>query len=295
MTRRATIAIAAVGAAYFLAACGAGCRKDAPSQAGPAGLPVVKTQLGVEMVAVLAGEFEMGSADGPANERPTHRVHVEAFLMDRTEVTQEQFQKLRVPDPSHFKGPQRPVERVTWIEAVKFCNERSTAEGLAPCYRFDEAAGRWLCDFDADGYRLPTEAEWEYACRAGTSGLRSFDAGEQDLSRYAWFADNAAKSTHPVAQKAANPWGLFDLYGNVAEWCNDLYDGGYYAVSPPREPRGPADSPAGQVVVRGGAWSSKADACRSAWRAGENPRVADACFARRARINADPHRTQIKS
>ena len=257
-------------------AAGPGCgRSGAP--AGPGAAPaIVTTASGVEMVLVPAGTFEMGSPDGKADEAPVHAVRVDAFLMDRTEVTQEQFAKLEMPDPSHFKDPKNPAEQVNWPQAVLFCNRRSEAEGLRPCYNEETVA----CDVQATGYRLPTEAEWEYACRAGTVAGYSFGSDPRKLGEHAWFAENASRKTHPVGRKRPNPWGLFDLHGNVAEWCNDVYDKAYYAKSPPANPRGPADGKL--YVLRGGAWATGAERARSSARLGENPGFADACLARDA-------------
>ncbi|MDP6543932.1 MAG: formylglycine-generating enzyme family protein [Phycisphaerae bacterium] len=257
-------------------AMGVSCqRRDDADSAKP--LPVFTTKSGVEMLHVPGGWFQMGSATGQADEGPVHRVRVDAFLMDKYEVTQDQFRRLEIPDPSHFKGPRRPVEHATFAEVVEFCNERSLAEGLKPCYKL-EASGRVShCNFDADGYRLPTEAEWEYACRAGTDADRFFTGGaDRNLRRYAWYAVNAAKKTHPVGLKQPNAWGLYDMYGNVAEWCNDYYAPDYFKTSPEENPRGALATRL--MVVRGGAWNSSPDWCRSAARGGENPRVHDVCF-----------------
>ena len=240
-------------------------------------LEVFTTKSGVEMLHVPAGSFEMGSAGGQADEGPVHRVRVDAFLMDKYEVTQDQFRRLEISDPSHFKGPRRPVEHATFAEVVEFCNERSLADGLKPCYQFDADGRVSHCDFDADGYRLPTEAEWEYACRAGTDGERFFGGGaERVLGRYAWYAGNSGKQTHPVGGKQPNAWGLHDMYGNVAEWCNDYYAPDYYKTSETENPCGPGRTRL--RVVRGGAWNSSPDWCRSTARGGENPRVHDVCF-----------------
>jgi formylglycine-generating enzyme required for sulfatase activity len=200
--------------------------------------------------------------------------------MDRHEVTQAEYKKLgeieAFPNPSHFQGDDLPVEQVTWPQAARFCNARSRYEGLKPAYDMDTGE----CDFETDGYRLPTEAEWEYACRAGTATAYSFGDEARKLGDFAWFADNSTKKTHPVGQKKPNPWGLFDMHGNVAEWCQDMFAKGYYKDSPEKDPRGP--STGNDYVLRGGSWKSAADSLRSAYRLGENPGFSDACLARDA-------------
>jgi formylglycine-generating enzyme required for sulfatase activity len=228
------------------------------------------------MVLIPAGRFAMGSANGKEDESSVHEVELDAFWMDRYEMTQANFAKLVPINGSHFKGPDRPVEMISWDDAVIYCNKRSREEGLDPCYDEDSGA----CNFAANGYRLPTEAEWEYACRAGTTTDYNFGPDQRQLSQYAWFAGNANKQTHPVGQKKPNAWGLYDMHGNVAEWCNDVYTKDYYKEGPARSPRGPQDGP--RRVLRGGAWNSAADTCRSACRVGERPGSQDACFARDA-------------
>ena len=235
---------------------------------------IIRTKLGVEMVVIPGGWFEMGSAHGNPDERPVHRVWVDGFLMDRFEVTQALYEQLMTANPSHFKGTNRPVEQISWANAALFCNMRSRAEGLEPCY--DEETGE--CNYNANGYRLPTEAEWEYACRAGTTTRYFFGQDPRQLKLYAWYADNSEKRTHPVGQKRPNPWGLYDMYGNVAEWCNDMYAPDYYAHSPSRNPHGPKEGK--RYVLRGGSWKSSAEVCRSADRFAEDPGFEDACFAR---------------
>ncbi len=254
------------------------CRDAAPPQAPH---QVVATKSGIDMVMIPAGKFTMGTRGGEAEEAPAHEVALDAFLMDRCEMTQERYLALAAGnpliggDPSHFKGPTRPVEMVRWDMAALLCNERSRAEGLEPCY---DVEGN--CNFAANGYRLPTEAEWEYACRAGTTTAYGCGDDARALGAYAWYGENAGKETHPVGRKKPNAWGLFDMHGNVAEWCNDRYDKAYYGKSPAANPRGPAEGK--EYVLRGGAWSSSAEGCRSAYRVGEAPGVADACFARDA-------------
>ncbi|MBM3237125.1 hypothetical protein FJZ31_12605 [Candidatus Poribacteria bacterium] len=267
----------------FLILFGASCQKvDKSTARSPT---VIKTKEGVEMVLLPAGWFEMGSrrgkdnpltpfVKGEANESPVHKVWVDAFLMDRYEVNQEQYGKLVPGNPSHFKDPQNPMEQMSWANAVLYCNARSRAEGFEPCY--DEESGK--CNFEANGYRLPTEAEWEYACRAGTKTDYFFGREARKLKDYAWYAENSFERTFPWGKKKPNPWGLYDMYGNVAEWCNDIYDQDYYKHSPEKNPRGPTKGK--KYVLRGGAWSSSADICRSAYRVGAEPGFQDACFAR---------------
>ncbi len=229
---------------------------------------------------IPAGSFEMGSRTGRIEEKPVHRVSIDAFLMDRHEVTQAEYEKLgkieAFSNPSHFQGADLPVEQVTWPQAARFCNARSRLEGLRPCYNEDTGA----CDFEADGYRLPTEAEWEYACRAVTDSDYSFGSEARKLGDFAWYADNSAKKTHPVGQKKPNPWGLVDMHGNVAEWCHDVYEPSYYQASPEKNPKGPDEG--SEYVLRGGSWKAAVDALRSASRLGENPGFSDACLARDA-------------
>ena len=265
----------AILALVVLASCA--CRRSEEA-APPASRtpPIVATKTGAEMVLIPAGTFRMGSPSGKADEAPPHEVSIGAFLMDRTEVTQGQYRKLVLADPSHFKGDDRPVEQISWPDAAMYCNLRSRDEGLEPCY--DEQTAK--CNLQASGYRLPTEAEWEYACRAGSTGDYSFGADPKQLAEHAWFAQNSGKKTQPVAQKQPNAWGLYDMHGNVAEWCNDTYDPGYYAKSPAENPAGPGDGE--KYVLRGGAWNSSPESCRAAQRIGEDPGFQDACFARDA-------------
>ncbi|HID23254.1 MAG TPA: hypothetical protein EYP14_12745 [Planctomycetaceae bacterium] len=232
---------------------------------------VITTASGFEMVRLPAGIFVMGGKGD--DERPAHEVVLDEFLIDRFEVTQEQYIKLMGTNPAKFKGSKRPVEMISWTDAAMFCNVRSEAEGLEPCYREDAT-----CNLNANGYRLPTEAEWEYACRAGSTGDYCFGNDRRLLADYAWYKGNSGGETHPVGVKKPNAWSIYDMHGNVAEWCNDIYEANYYARSPRRNPRGPEQGR--MYVVRGGSWASSAEACRCAYRAADNPGFTDACFPR---------------
>ncbi|MHB8519809.1 MAG: formylglycine-generating enzyme family protein [Limisphaerales bacterium] len=224
----------------------------------------------VGMVQLPGGRFMMGDKDEV--DAKAHEVEVSPFSMDQHLVTQEQYQKVMGANPSRWKGDRNPVEQVRWSDAVKFCNQRSQLEGLQPCYDLHT----WSCNFEANGYRLPTEAEWEYACRAGTTTAYFFGDTPAKLGDYAWFDKNAGGHPRPVGQKQANRWGLYDICGNVWEWCNDFYKVDYYQETPPQDPRGPK---AGETkVVRGGAWRFSAQSCRSGYRYNENPGYADVCF-----------------
>ncbi len=213
----------------------------------------------LEMVSVPGGTFTMGSPDSEegrdSDEGPQHQVTVSPFYMSKYEVTQAQWRavatklsKIKIalkPDPSNFKEDKLPVEQVSWEEAVEFCDRLSKATGKT--------------------YRLPTEAEWEYACRAGTTGPY---AG--NLDEMGWYGNNSGNKTHPVGTKQPNGFGLYDMHGNVWEWCMDWYSENYYSQSPSADPTGP--STGSDRVFRGGSWfNGLAQYCRSAIRGGGAP------------------------
>jgi formylglycine-generating enzyme required for sulfatase activity len=229
------------------------------------------------MVRVPAGEFRMGSDDPttPAVERPEHLVKIsQAFFLGRYEVTQAQFREVMGVNPSSFGPDGRhrnkvagidtgnyPVDSVSWLEAVRFCNRLSERHGLPAFYRIEEAS---VAVQGGPGYRLPTEAEWEYACRAGSRTRWHFGDSESDLQDFAWTSANSGATTHPVGQKKPNAWGLYDMYGNVPEWCWDRFEEDWFRRSPTIDPAG---SGRGSTRVhRGGGWNDADPQTRSAAR-----------------------------
>jgi formylglycine-generating enzyme required for sulfatase activity len=218
----------------------------------------------------------MGSTTD-TDEQPVHSVQISSFFMDSTEVTQADFNTLLGFNPSNFTGDtKRPVETVTWFDAVLYCNARSKRDGKDTCYTYTgrtmsgsycTALAGIACNFTKKGYRLPTEAEWEYACRAAT--VTDYYWGGATIDNYAWYTSNSGSATHAVAGKLPNAWGLYDMSGNVWEWCWDWYGSTYYSASPSMDPTGPiSGSPR---VLRGGSWSISASYLRSASRSDITP------------------------
>jgi formylglycine-generating enzyme required for sulfatase activity len=211
-----------------------------------------KAELPLKMVRIPAGSFLMGDDTDP----PIHRVHItKPFLMSAVPVTNQLYRYVVGKTPSYFTGDNRPVEQVTWFDAVEFCNRLSDIIGLKRVYTID--GEKVKPDWGANGFRLPTEAEWEYACRAGTSGQRY---GEID--KIAWYANNSGDSTHEVGKKEPNPWGLYDILGNVWEWCWDWH--GEYPAEDRADWRGPKKG--SRRVRRGGSWFHDAECCACAIR-----------------------------
>ncbi len=193
-----------------------------------------------EMIRIPAGSFWMGSPEDEEgyqdNEGPVHEVRVSAFEMMAVPVTRCLYREVVQTEAPEDEADMRPMTEVTWYDAVRFCNRLSEREGLMPCYRLDEDDPEPVVwDHAADGYRLPTEAEWEYACRAGSQTRFFFGDDVDELERYAWGAGFA----HPVGEKRLNGWGLYDMHGNVLEWCWDWY--GEYTRDTQMDPSGPQE------------------------------------------------------
>ena len=267
----------------------------------------------LDMAWIPGGTFRMGSADFYPEERPVHRVTVDGFWMDRHPVTVTEFRRfvsetgyvtvaerplaaadypeadpaLLIPGSLVFHRTPGPVDlrdyHNWWAYVPGACWHRPEGPGSScrgrkqhpvthVAYEDAAAYAAWA------GQALPTEAEWEYACRAGADG--PYDFGQPDkLSQYAWFADNSDEKTHPVGQKKPNLWGLHDMYGNVSEWCEDVYSPTYYQQSAAVDPHGPP-SPGKDVkrVMRGGSWKSSAAMCRATFRQDQRTGDTDACF-----------------
>lgn len=188
----------------------------------------------MKMISIPAGNFMMGAVDGDEDESPVHKVTLSAFKMSETEITQGQYESITGKSGSYDKdGINYPADYVSWEFAVEFCNLLSDAKGFERCYEHDDTGlGKWNCDFSKNGFRLPTEAEWEYACRAGSTTRYSPGDEASSLDSMAWMSQNSGNKVHPVAQKEPNAFGLYDMHGNVWEFCHDYYAVDYYANSP---------------------------------------------------------------
>jgi formylglycine-generating enzyme required for sulfatase activity len=224
------------------------------------------TSAPANMVYVEGGIFQMGSTKGDSNERPVHAVTVKSFYMGKYEVTQKEWEELMGVNPSRFKGDNLPVEQIAWYEAVEYCNKLSLKEGLTPAYQ--GSGDDITCDFSASGYRLPTEAEWEYAAKGGNKDPVVFEySGANNAGNVGWYDGNSGGRTHPVGTKQPNSLGLYDMSGNVWEWCWDWYSSSYpnETQTNPAGPSGP--TPSGALRVgRGGSWSDNARNIRSSSR-----------------------------
>ena len=241
-----------------------GCDRSQPTppvatNPTPVELPESANSIGMKFKLIPVGMFTMGEGDD------AHEVTLTVpFKMGVHEVTQAQYEQVMGSNPSRYKGSDHPVEEVSWDDAVEFCRRLSALPA-------EKSAG--------NVYRLPTEAEWEYACRAGTTTKYSFGDDESELGDYAWYGVNS-DNTHPVGGKLPNAWGLYDMHGNVWEWCQDWYDD--YPSGAVTDPTGPASG--SSRVYRGGGWESTAADCRSGVRDG---------FPRRSKPGFSPPRIKV--
>jgi formylglycine-generating enzyme required for sulfatase activity len=216
---------------------------------------IMTSSMGMKLILIPAGAFIMGgdwdAEQADENELPKHEVIFEKPLyVGMVPVTQSQWQAIMGGNPSEFSGEDHPVETVSHDDARVFIKRLNATEGTGT-------------------YRLPTEAEWEYAARAGSHSTYCYGPETGRLAQYAWFKNNSGGATHPVGQLEPNDWGLHDMHGNVHEWCADWYVREYYAASPGKHPAGPRKGVA--RVLRGGDWSSEAWYCRCAIRSLSSP------------------------
>ncbi|MGD2009870.1 MAG: formylglycine-generating enzyme family protein [Desulfobacterales bacterium] len=209
----------------------------------------------MEFVLVPSGSFRMGGdkilEQAEDHETPRHIVKFsKTFFIGKYEVTQAQWSAIMDNNPSEFKDDRRPVERVSWNDVQAFIHKLNNIE-------------------ETNKYRLPTEAEWEYAARADSESSYTFGSDTNILSQYAWYRNNSGGETHPVGQLNPNAWGLYDMHGNVHEWCQDWFDRKYYSQSPSNAPSGPLTGLA--KALRGGDWGSEDWYCRCASRSLSSP------------------------
>ena len=242
--------------------CGVMADDQAPRQ--------LTNSIGMELVLIPAGQFTMGATPeqvgADADETPREVKITQAFHLGVHEVTQEQYERVMGHNPGYFReqviqsesSARNPVENVTWEDAVEFCRRLSELPE-------EKRAGR--------GYRLPTEAEWEYACRAGSTSAYSYGDSTEPLADHGWFAGNAEDRSQPVGTRKPNAWGLYDMHGNVWEWCADWY--APYNAADVDSPRGPDQGTL--RVLRGGGWYDEATECRAADRRWSDPTVGSDC------------------
>jgi len=210
----------------------------------------------LEMVTVNGGTFMMGSTTGSSDEQPVHSVTLSTFKIAKYETTQKLWKAIMATNPSLYKGDDnKPVEMVSWNDVQTFITALNAMTGK--------------------NYRLPTEAEWEYAARGGNQSQGYTYAGSNTIGDVAWYSGNSG-STHPVGTKVANELGIYDMSGNVLEWCNDRYSSTYYSISPTTNPQGPGTGD--QRVLRGGSWYGSDSFSRSAKRNRSYPDLRDDGF-----------------
>jgi formylglycine-generating enzyme required for sulfatase activity len=231
--------------------------------------PTTMNNIGVEFVLIPAGEFMMGCGAGDwaceEAEKPQHRVKIsQPFYLGKYEITQSEWDIVMGENPSKFKGEINPVENVSWDDIQIFIKRLNANE-------------------DTNKYRLPTEAEWEYAARAGTTGAYHFGNDVANVGRYAWLEGNSSNHSHPVGQKQVNPWGLHDMHGNVWEWVADGYSASYQNSSRQNNSSNPP-----QRVLRGGSWNVSPWSLRAAVRMGSKPNVRDGAYGFRLAFTPTP-------
>jgi len=230
-------------------------------------------KINIEMVYVESGKFMMGDDSGAENEKPVHEVKItKSFYISKYEITFKQFDafcedvKKNKPNDRGWGRDNLPVIHVNWYEALAFCNWLSKTEGLKPCYY--KKNNKWVFDVNANGYRLPTEAEWEYTARGGKHSKGYIYSGSNNPDEIAWYSNNADNHPHPVGQKKPNELGLYDMSGNVWEWCWDGHDDDFYKTSPVTDPIGKS---AWFQEKRGGSWKGSIAGLKVSFRNSDYP------------------------
>lgn len=254
----------------------------------------------IEFAFIKGGSFSMGSKDASSSyiEKPVHKVTVAQFYMSIYEVTQKQYFEIMGKNSSHFKGDNLPVEKVSLYDAVEFCNKLSIKNGLKPYYKIDkdindpnyDYPGVWRAGenrylvtiLGGNGFHLPTEAEWEYACRAGTT--TKYYWGDKVNGDYCWYGGNSEEKTHPVGEKIPNAFGLYDMSGNVSEWCWDWF--GPYRKDSSKNPQGALMGE--KRVLRGGSWNDDGNGSNASIRFHDCPGVLSNLYGFRIIISRLP-------
>ena len=228
-----------------------GCKKDKDLNE-KTNLSLTVNGVSFDMVYVEGGSFDMGATSEQGSdaydwEKPVHRVTLSGYYIGKCEVTQELWEAVMGSNPSYFKGAQNPVEQVSWNDCQEFIS------------RLNSLTGRT--------FRLPTEAEWEYAARGGNKSRHFKYSGSDNIGNVAWYWDNSGYETHAVGTKSPNELGIYDMSGNVWEWCSDWY--GDYSAGAQTNPQGPSSG--SYRVLRGGSWSNNARDCRVSYRSSNGP------------------------
>jgi sulfatase modifying factor 1 len=232
----------------------------------------ITTSSNMEFVLVKGGVFKMGNIfdeDGFEDELPVHQVTLNSYYISTYEVVQSEWVAVMGTNPSSFKGDNKPVENVSWFDAIEFCNKLSQKEGLKPCYTIGRN-NHTTCDWTANGYRLPTESEWEFAARGGNDTKGYMFAGSNSLKEVGYYKENSMSMSQISGTKLPNELGIYDMSGNVWEWCWDWYSNSYNA-DPVSNPHGVENGI--ERCRRGGSWSQVPKSTRSSNRLGTPPEL----------------------